>query len=112
MNITEEKNRIMDPEIIFKNFSNIITSLILEIEEKYNAGYEEIVAFIKNNEPDLFEEIENNYNAIDSDIYKKHREKNLSAKELDRWEKNLKKWYSSIKKGLQKFKEFKKTTIN
>lgn len=106
------KNRIKDPEIIFKNFSAIIAEKILEIEEKYNAGYNEIISFLKNNENEIFEKIENHFKKIDSDIYKKYRDNTLKAHELDKWEKDLKQWYIFIKKGLDKFTKFKNTIIN
>lgn len=112
MKNTAVKNRIKDPEIIFKNISGIIAEQIIEIEEKYNAGYNEIISFLKNNEPEIFKKIENHFKKIDSDIYKKYRNNTLKAQELDKWEKELKQWYISIKKGLNKFTNFKNTIIN
>lgn len=107
-----KKNRIKDPEIIFKNFLELISDMIIEIEEKFSANYEELIAFLKNNEPDLMNHIETNYQKIDSDIYRKYRENELSTNELDRWERSLKDWYISIKAGIKKFIEFKSTIIN
>ena len=112
MSIEIEKTRIKDPEIIFKNFSKIVTEAIMEIEEKYGASYEEIIAYLKNNEAVIFNEIETNYKVVDSDIYRKHRKEILSTDELDMWEQDLNNWYLSIEKGLKKFIEFKKTLIN
>jgi len=112
MKFTKEKNRVRNPEIIFKNFSNIIEDSINKVVKKYHANYEELITYLKNNEPDIYSEIESNYKKIDSDIYKKYRKDNLSNFELDEWENDLKNWYVSIKKGLKKYQEFKEATIN
>ena len=107
-----DQNRVTDPEIIFKNFSMMVTFEIVKIEKKYSSSYEEITAYLKSNEPEIIREIENYYDLIDSDIYRKHRDGDLAEFELDLWEESLKQWELAIKKGLKKFSDFKDTISN
>jgi exopolyphosphatase/pppGpp-phosphohydrolase len=92
----DRKEVIRNPALVFEHVMRDIEAAFTELRLRYGAFYEDFERHIKENSPHLFDELEENYSQIDTDIYARYKKGRLSKPVFDRWHDQLMEWQKAF----------------
>lgn len=83
---------ISNPGLLFEKVMREVGEIYALLKSEYNTTFEDIEAFLRENEPELVETLNQLWNEIDCDVYDRFKNARLSVRDYYEWKNNLYEW--------------------